>query len=161
MKRFYAHRSASFSDEKAQEYGEALDKIQERCGGLLTPEEVVHTAKRATSVLHSYFQWDDRRAAHNYRKEQARRLVRLICVREKDNGDTVDVPAFTSIVLQQREEDDVVARAYVSTDHNLQVSEAKGALLEWVGRYDYLPEMAGIVRYARKALRGLEEEQAA
>lgn len=48
--------------------------------GRLTPEGVVKAAARADSPLHSHFEWDDSKAGHAYRLQQARQLIRSVQV---------------------------------------------------------------------------------
>lgn len=48
--------------------------------GELTAESVLREARRKTSPIHSYFEWDDTEAANQYRLEQARRLIRRVRV---------------------------------------------------------------------------------
>ena len=45
--------------------------------GALNPEDVISAARNKNSALHDRFQWDDSAAAHQYRLEQARRLIRV------------------------------------------------------------------------------------
>lgn len=44
--------------------------------GRLTPETVLRDAKRKESPLHSSFEWDDKKAAHQHRLDTARELIR-------------------------------------------------------------------------------------
>lgn len=46
--------------------------------GEVTAEVVLRDARKKSSPLHPYFEWDDRLAAHEWRKEQARRLIREV-----------------------------------------------------------------------------------
>lgn len=48
--------------------------------GRLTPEIVVDSARHEESPLHDEFDWDDGVAAHQWRIEQARRLIRSVKV---------------------------------------------------------------------------------
>jgi len=48
--------------------------------GRITPETVVRAAKAKDSPLHSHFEWDDEKAGHAYRIEQARSLIRSVQV---------------------------------------------------------------------------------
>jgi hypothetical protein len=48
--------------------------------GRLTPEGVLEAASDDDSPLHRFFEWDDHEAAHQYRVEQARRLIRGVRV---------------------------------------------------------------------------------
>ena len=63
-----------------------LEKIRAANGGLDNPEAVVEWArKHETSALHTQFTWDDSEAAHKWRIEQARRVLRLqLVVLEED-----------------------------------------------------------------------------
>lgn len=56
----------------------AIERIRqlENEHGELTVETILKDAKKRSSPLHDYFQWDDAKAAHEWRKEQARRLIR-------------------------------------------------------------------------------------
>jgi hypothetical protein len=53
-----------------QEIGEALADIAAKNGGELTEEAVIAAARDPRSVLHKHFEWDDRVAAHAYRKHR-------------------------------------------------------------------------------------------
>ena len=44
--------------------------------GVLCAEAVVERARSSESPLHRYFEWSDSEAAHQYRLEQARHLIR-------------------------------------------------------------------------------------
>lgn len=60
----------------------------EDVNGLLLPERVVEAAKDPNDVLHAEFEWDDAKAAHAHRIEQARELIRSV----KYTESVVDVP---------------------------------------------------------------------
>lgn len=56
-----------------------LSAIYQR-DGALTPRAVVDAARHPDAPLHSWFQWDDGKAAEAYRIEQARRVIRVAVV---------------------------------------------------------------------------------
>lgn len=60
---------------------EALEDMQRR-HGTITAELVLAEATDKAHPLHGYFQWDDKRAAHEYRLEQARLLIRQVTIIE-------------------------------------------------------------------------------
>ena len=66
---------------------EELQRIYDRRGEL-TPQLVVTAARRPTSPLHGYLQWDDSEAAKRWRLYQASELIRSVKVtyREDDDG---------------------------------------------------------------------------
>lgn len=53
-----------------------LRRIHDINDGKLTPEAVVKAAKSSMSPLHSSFEWDNTRAGHLYRLQQAADLIR-------------------------------------------------------------------------------------
>lgn len=57
-----------------------LASIAKRRKGRLTPAAVVKDARSKKSPLHSFFEWDDSEAAHQYRLNQARGLIRSVRV---------------------------------------------------------------------------------
>ena len=74
---------------KAQDAGEELERIQQ-CHGKVTPDIVVDEARPTDSPLHNVFEWDDEKAAENYRHSQASVLIRSIEV-VKPEGNTEPV----------------------------------------------------------------------
>lgn len=60
--------------------GEVLAEIAEANAGELRPRDVVDAAKDPASPMHTAFEWDDQKAAHQHRLNQARQLVRSIRV---------------------------------------------------------------------------------
>ena len=54
-----------------------LKRIAESHSGLLRPIDVVESARSENSALHSWFEWNESKAAQEYRLDQARRLIRV------------------------------------------------------------------------------------
>lgn len=73
---------------------ERLERIRLRNNGVLTPEAVVADAASKSSPLHSEFEWNDKRAAHQYRLDQARELIRKVTVEIRTTTRTVCVPRY-------------------------------------------------------------------
>lgn len=80
----------------AQTIGETLSQIEREEGGI-TPEAVVEVARPEDSPLHPCFTWDDRVAAEEYRKGEARNLVRVVRVEVEEQQ--ASVPAFVNVKL--------------------------------------------------------------
>lgn len=59
---------------------EAIARIRqlETPDGTITPQTVIDDAKDPASPLHEHFEWDDTKAAHAYRIDQARELIRSV-----------------------------------------------------------------------------------
>lgn len=66
--------------------------------GRLTPEAVVQAASAEDHPLHDRFEWDDTTAAHKYRLNQARQLIRVVRETYTDRrGNPADVRTFHAI----------------------------------------------------------------
>ena len=76
--------------------------------GRLTPDAVIEEAANANSPLHELFEWDDGLAAHKYRVEQARKVIRDVKVTF-----TVDSQKITAVAYV-RDPDAGKHQGYVS-----------------------------------------------
>lgn len=89
---------------KSTSVKEELERLREQNGGeLVQPEQVIEFARlNRNSALHAEFEWDNTKAAHQFRLEQARRIIRLnIDVLETPGGD-VTVPMYVSLVSDRK-----------------------------------------------------------
>ncbi|MCZ2076563.1 MAG: hypothetical protein LC130_16395 [Bryobacterales bacterium] len=75
--------------------GKALERIRKQNEGQLKPGDVVEAARPENSVLHPGFTWDDTEAAEEYRKWEARELVRQIVVVHPETDE--EAPAFIHV----------------------------------------------------------------
>lgn len=71
-----------------------LEELASANGGRLTPEAVVQDAKRADSPLHSFFEWNTKKAAYQYWLEQARQLIRSVRVEVRTDSAVIRSVAF-------------------------------------------------------------------
>jgi hypothetical protein len=71
-----------------------LDRLNKK-DGLVTAESVLKEARKKSSAIHNWFEWDDSVAATKHRLEQARLLVRSVVVNvERTGGEPVTIRAF-------------------------------------------------------------------
>ena len=73
----YVGRSWNVS---AQIAGKELEKIEAR-DGEITPQAVVDEARPEGSALHKIFEWNDEKAAEQYRIHQAKTFIRCVVVK--------------------------------------------------------------------------------
>ena len=149
----------------AEEVYEALEQIREAEGGRLSPEAVVQAAKAKKHILHSFFEWDDRRAAEIGRLAQARVLLTDIKVFvEVEESEPVKVNAFVSM-KRDLDDDDSSAneRGYQAVVEVLQSPVGRQALLRdaldqlqfWRRKYAALNELGKIFEAIDETLKGL------
>jgi hypothetical protein len=90
----YKWKTASYIKADAEKAGKMCEEL-ERTGGL-TAERLVKANESENAPLHDEFEWDDEKAAGEYRKAQARHIINsLVIVSEKQ--DVEPVRAFLSI----------------------------------------------------------------
>lgn len=82
----------------AQKAGEHLEKLEKKHGEV-TPEIVLKDAKQEKSVLHSCFEWDDKKAAEGYRLTQARFILQnlTVCVEKEGEEEPTLTRAFVNV----------------------------------------------------------------
>ena len=110
---------------KAEDAGLIMKKLESE--GRLTPQDLVEEARPIDSPIHKGFEWDDAKAAENYRRHQASIMIRAIVVRESEvieNGrEDVSVKIFNlaekggsyeslrTILLDEDKTENLLARA--------------------------------------------------
>lgn len=93
----YQWRPGSRYTGSAQEVGEELERIAGASGLQADPDTVVRAAEPDEAPLHPYFEWDRDKAAHEHRKDQARKLIRSIHVVEGPGPDKTPNLAFIHV----------------------------------------------------------------
>jgi hypothetical protein len=74
----YRWKQPGITDLDPQIAGEEIDRLIEENDGSITPEQLLESAKSRKSPLHSFFEWNDRRAAGKHRLTQAKWMLRSI-----------------------------------------------------------------------------------
>ena len=82
----------------AQTVGDELDRIRDKHNGI-TPQDVVDESAPADAPLNPCFTWDDVEAANEYRKVEARSIVRSVRVVYPDKKETE--PAFVHVKREE------------------------------------------------------------
>lgn len=97
----FEYRGQSPSGVTAEVVSAELQRIHTEQGAI-TPSAVVESARPEDAPLHHAFEWDDSTAAEEYRKVQARQIVRaVIVVPEPERGETFQpVRAFVSVNME-------------------------------------------------------------
>ena len=96
MAKYGATKGAQFSKEKAQLFGEVIERIEKQQGKVV-PEVVVAEARQLSCPLHNYFEWDNTVAAEQYRLQQARHLLNHLTV--VVGGNSCVVALFGKLLL--------------------------------------------------------------
>ncbi len=131
--------------------GELL-ALQKKHGNLLKPEQVVEYARNPKTALHSAFEWDDGKAAHEYRLWQAQHLIAEVEIIEPKSKKPVR--AFVSL-YSDREKPGGGYRETVAvlSDADMRaqlLSQAWREFKYWQSKYEHLAELAPIIAAAAR-----------
>lgn len=131
----------------AKEVGEYLDLLRQESKGELTPEDVVKAARNKNSPLHSFFEWDDSKAAEQHRLQQARGLIRsVVAIYSEPDKPVVRTKAYQHI-------NEPGAPHYRETTHALSRKKTREMVLRqawrelqsWKARYAHLKAFSDLV----------------
>lgn len=141
-------RSAAKADP--QKIGEALAKLT-TADGNLDVRVVPDAARDKRNYLNRFFEWDDEKAAKEYRVDQARELVRSIQVVQSDN--TRPRPAYISI---QGKDDGRAYRTLSAIENNLSLQVrlyemAKRELESFAVRFQRMTSVVELIKPAIEA----------
>ena len=133
---------------KAPIVGAELARIQNDIGAdSLRPEDVLDSARRESSPLHSMFEWNDTIAAHEHRLSQARGILRYIVVTVDDSTDAIPVRMFFNMKQGAGEQNLYIPTVRVMSDADLRKQLVATALSEadsWRRRYESLHELSRV-----------------
>jgi hypothetical protein len=134
------YRIDGIDNKQAQKIGESIDAL----GKDFKPHDVVAAARDTRSPLNGFFQWDDSKAAAEYRLSQARSLIqRVRIVIQTKAGEKIETRAFhnVEIVVANKLVPRYVPLRTVKANNNLAkqvIQEALRELREWNRKYrDY------------------------
>lgn len=118
---YWCDNAKKGSQEDAQVVGELLEAIGGKAGEDPTSDvlgEFVRRSEPEDAPTHKYFEWDDAVAGNLYRREQGRRIIRMVMVEVVVNEQTVRKQRFMESlrVSKDDEEGQSAGRQYVSID---------------------------------------------
>lgn len=131
-----------------------------------TAENVVDKARDPSSEIHDLFIWNDKVAAEEYRKEQARLLMRSVSIRIiHEDGDIVR-PAFFSVAIEKEpsralsyvrysfvsEDEETKRRVLAQAHRDLEAFKTKYGKYEDIFRSTANTALVEILRLADEAL---------
>jgi len=97
--------------------------------GLLKPAIVVEESQPKSAPLHPCFEWDNGKAATEYRLHQARNIINIVQVTTTDNqGRKSTVPEFINVAVPT--EEDARAREYQPIEVAMNDTETRRRIIE-------------------------------
>jgi len=150
----YKWKPGSRINIPAQEAGERLETLQKQYGHL-TPQIVVEDARDSQSVFHPAFEWDDVKAAEEYRLEQARYILRHLIVVRQETEKPQEIRAFVVVKEEEQDRQWYAPTLSVLTEPELRRQVLERALRELEAfrrKYKELVELAEVLAAAEHVL---------
>lgn len=147
MQAVYKWRPHAGVPVPAQVAGEELERIRVRNNGRLSQEVVVSEAKNEENPLHSAFEWNDRKAAHQYRLGQAGYVIRMLSVTFVDDGDKKTDPVRAFVNVSRGEDRSYTSIVHAMSDDELReqvIAKAYKELEDWQNRYSEIVEFSQV-----------------
>lgn len=121
--------------------GQMCEELAETVG--LTAETLLNANRPEDAPLHGEFEWDDSIAAEEYRKSQARCIIRCLAL-VPETEETVPVRAFFNIAASDYEPTEMVLR--VPEKKELLLDQALKELRAFRAKYAALVQLAGVIK---------------
>ena len=129
-------------------------------GDAFTPQQVVDFATDEETELHKCFEWQDSKAANEYRKQQARMLTKnLIVIRHEPETDTINVIREIPIAYRTVESESYQTTTYILEHDGERKKLLKTAIKElrsYEKKYETLTELNSVFAAMETALGQLE-----
>ena len=112
----------------AQAVGEELESLEYK-----TAESVVNAARKSKGDLHDCFEWDDSIAGEEYRKDQARLILRAIVttidVKRGEEIESIQVRAYESVRFALDDETPEKSMTYIPTREVLKDAQLRAQVI--------------------------------
>jgi hypothetical protein len=138
-----------------------INRIYQEHNGI-TPSLLVEEAKNPESVLHHLFEWDDEKAGHAYRLDQARQIITSVKVNIVSETKMISAVSYVRDPRVPGDQQGYVSIETLKTDKDLAKESIK---LEFARAYSHLQkaklhaEVLGMQNQVGLLLTNLEETQ--
>jgi hypothetical protein len=137
-----------------------LQRLSKLSNGILTPEFVVENAKDKDNPIHNCFEWNNNKAANNFRLWQARHIIN-VSVQYINEHPNTPYKVFVSLKEDRKGEGGYRELMSVMNNENLRNHLLKDALEEmniFILKYKELKELAEVISEINKALNKYTEQ---
>ena len=133
----YQWKDASRIKADAQKAGAVFEHLESTVG--LTARTLLDASRPKDAVLHREFEWNDSKAAEKYREDQARHIIRSLCVKPVEESQE-PVRAYFKVSSSQPYSSIVTIQADSEKMSSL-LDIAKSELVAFQSKYNTLKEL--------------------
>jgi len=152
---FGAVKGSRLTDSKAQIYGTEIYNFMKRMGKKdVEAGDLVKDAERSEAPYHSEFEWNNTKAGHGYRLDQARALMRGIVTFKSIGGKEEPVRTFHFVSVSSEVKSyvpqEVVFKSRTMSDEI--IGQAISEATNWYKKYSIYQELSGLSKAIKKEL---------
>ena len=145
----YQWKKASYIKADANIAGQMCEQLERTVG--LTAKNLLNANRPESAPLHNEFEWDDSKAAEQYREQQARHIINCLCV-QPEEVDQEPVRAFFAISKPSYESISVILQS--TEKHTSLLDLALRELKAFQAKYSTLSQLEPVFE-AIKTVSGL------
>jgi hypothetical protein len=136
--------------KKIETYKKEIERIKKE-KGKLTAKILLQEAEDKNNPLHSYFEWDDKEGAHQWRLHKARCLINVITFSLKTNKNDKEVYAYELIKTNSHKEYKHVCEILSNKMWKEQITnQAVREISYWRQKYEIYAEFSPIVKEIKR-----------
>lgn len=144
----YQWKKASYIKADANVAGQMCEQLEQTVG--LTAKSLLDANRPKEAPLHGEFEWDDSKAAEQYREQQARHIINCLCVKP-ERSDQEPVRAFFTISQPSYENISVILQS--AEKHSSLLDLALKELNAFKAKYNTLTQLEPVFEAIDKCTR--------
>lgn len=144
----YQWKKASYIKADANVAGHMCEQLEQTVG--LTAKSLLDANRPKEAPLHGEFEWDDSKAAEQYREQQARHIINCLCVKP-ERSDQEPVRAFFTISQPSYENISVILQS--AEKHSSLLDLALKELNAFKAKYNTLTQLEPVFEAIDKCTR--------
>lgn len=144
----YQWKKASYIKADANVAGQMCEQLEQTVG--LTAKSLLDANRPKEAPLHGEFEWDDSKAAEQYREQQARHIINCLCVKP-ERSDQEPVRAFFTISQPSYESISVILQS--AEKHSSLLDLALKELNAFKAKYNTLTQLEPVFEAIDKCTR--------
>ena len=154
----YQWKSGSHIKSDAEKAGKMCEELEKTVG--LTAETLLEANKDENAPLHNEFEWDDTKAAHQYRLTQSRHIINCLCYTEEKAEIKEPVRAFFKIEQKCSNYESTTKIISSKDKYQMLLEQAYKELQAFTSKYKSLKELNGVFKEIKKLKSVTTSEQA-
>ena len=120
--KYKVRKGSKISNREAQVIGEFIGSLKDK-DGHITTKKIVEGAKSKKSPIHKYFEWENNKAAEQFRLQQGRNLIEQVVEIVVVAGEQTEQRSYVSVTVINK------GKVYVDLKNAIETEDYRKQLL--------------------------------